>query len=230
MLKRVCCLLIITLVLTMLVACSSKPETTAALTTRTSTASPTQAPSTTTSAKPTGIPVPQMTVWYRENENDDVIGPDLPAGDYILAAAKFGENGVAALYEYDSDGERKGKLIKRVEFPVCTKISVTRGQVLISQKLRIYKAADLAPAKSQDGSYLIGLYEVGKDIPVGTYIINAYEKTMKDWTHFAVMRDLDNQDDSLVQQIQIDPLSPITVELANGQFIYMQNVYAKVKN
>ena len=67
----------------------------------------------------TNLSAPDITVWYRQNYFDDVIGPDLPAGDYVLVAYDCGEKGKYQLFNYDKDSESKGSPIEGFEFDAC---------------------------------------------------------------------------------------------------------------
>ena len=180
----------------------------------------------TTAPIETNLSAPDITVWYRQNYFDDVIGPDLPAGDYVLVAFECGKKGKYELFNYSEDSESKGSLIEGSEFDACVKVTLKRGQILFSENLIIYKAEDLAPTKNEDGIYLSGLYEVGQDMPAGSYLIKTYRGMSKSWTHLAVMSDLDNKEDSLSSQTQVDPFGSMTVAFNEGQFVFMRNVYA----
>jgi len=172
------------------------------------------------------LSAPDITVWYRQNYFDDVIGPDLPAGDYVLVAFECGTKGKYELYNYNEDSENKGSLIEGSEFNACVKLTLKRGQILFSENLIIYKAEDVVPVKNEDGIYLSGLYEVGQDIPAGSYLIKTYSGMSKSWTHLAVMSDLENKEGSLISQTQVDPFGSITVTFKEGQIVFMRNVYA----
>lgn len=198
-----------------------------AVSTTTGSAATTNTTTATTTPRETNLAAPDITVWYRQNKLDDVIGPDLPENDYVLIAYECGTKASYQLFEYDEDGEKAGDLIEGTEFDACAKVSVQRGQVLVSENLIIYKAGDVAPRQHADGAWFCGLYEVGKDIPAGTYAIKACEAMAKSWTHLAIMQDLDNKADSLISQTQVDPYEPITAEFEEGQFVLMRNVYAE---
>lgn len=182
----------------------------------------------TTAPIETQLPAPDITVWYRQNYFDDVIGPDLPAGDYVLVAFECGKKGKYELFNYNEDSESKGSLIEGSEFDACVKVTLKRGQILISENLIIYKAEDVVPVKNEDGIYLSGLYEVGQDMPAGSFLIKTYRGMSKSWTHLAVMSDLENKEGSLISQTQVDPYGSITVTFEEGQFVFMRNVYATV--
>ncbi len=180
----------------------------------------------TTAPIETQLPAPDITVWYRQNYFDDVIGPDLPAGDYVLVAFECGTKGKYELFNYNEDSESKGSLIEGSEFDACVKVTLKRGQILLSENLIIYKAEDVVPIKNEDGIYLSGLYEVGQDIPAGSYLIKTYSGMSKSWTHLAVMSDLENKEGSLISQTQVDPFGSITLTFDEGQFVFMRNIYA----
>ena len=215
------CVICLAVALAALTASCSAP---AAMTTTTSqVAAASSAPAAT---KSSGVTSPAMTVWYRQKTIEDVIGPDLPAGEYVLVADAFGTPGRYALYTYDEDSEKRNDLIVEQAFDACAPVTLEKGQVLVSENLLIYKSRDMEPVKDSEGRYLAGLYKVGRDIPAGSYAIRAYDNAQLSWTRVAVLKDLDNQPGSLIRQEQVDRSKSVQMTLEDGQYLLMRNSYA----
>lgn len=167
-------------------------------------------------------------IWYRENNCDDAVGPDIPAGEYIFLTYSPEETGKYEIYSYDTENERKGSLIKKGEFSVFEKVTLERGQLLTEDNIMICCASDISNKKSDDGSYLNGIYEIGTDMPAGIYTISCFSDKSAGDTDFVIMRDLENTVSSIISREQI--IDPVTVNLTDGQYILMFNVFATLQN
>lgn len=178
------------------------------------------------------ITVEQPSIWWRL-DSSDLIGPDLPAVEYIAVAYPYNKTGRFELYEYNDNSGKMGNLLTSKEFEIFTKFTPTgyKEQMLIQKDMIIYRAEDLAPKEKVHGSYILGIYKVGEDIPSGTYQVRANKNAVKDGNYLAIMNieEIDGiKTVSVVRKEILDPQGdPITATFEDGQTIFLNYVTAK---
>lgn len=178
------------------------------------------------------ITVEQPRIWWRL-DSSDLIGPDLPAVEYIAVAYPYDKTGRFELYEYNDDSGKMGNLLIAEDFEIFTTFTPSgyKEQMLISKDMIIYRSEDLAPKEKVNDSYILGIYLIGEDMPSGTYQVRANKNAVKDGNYLAIMNIEEVNGIKSVTVIRkeiLDPQGePITVTFEDGQTVFLNYVTAK---
>ena len=174
----------------------------------------------------------QPRIWWRL-DSSDLIGPDLPAVEYIAVAYPYDKMGRFELYEYNDDSGKMGNLLIAEDFEIFTTFTPSgyKEQILISKDMIIYRSEDLAPKEKVNDSYILGIYLVGEDMPSGTYQVRTNKNAVKDGNYLAIMNieEVDGiRSVTVIRKEILDPQGePITVTFEDGQTVFLNYVTAK---
>lgn len=140
------------------------------------------------------------------------VGKDIPAGKYIL----YPSGDIIGYFEIDRDLSGSDEsIISNDLFSGREIIEVYDGQYLVLDSAILYSESD-APAIGNNGVYSSGMYEVGKDIPAGTYKITAIDS----FGYYEIAADCSHDYTSIITNDFIS--DTVTVELKSGQYIRIE--------
>lgn len=177
----------------------------------------------------------------------DVSGTSFGAGVYVV-----GEDGIAPglyyvegspsqesnFYLYETDGAYRGDDLYKIDAAVAYIgsyfVELEEGDVLIykpAEDSDVFYSADEAP-KVEPGVYGSGVYRVGVDIPAGTYTITATSESLDDATQdraVYVMKDLDFDEDSILDTKYVMKGGSQTIEVKDGQWVELYGAQAELQ-
>lgn len=183
-------------------------------------------------------------------QNFDVSEGD-PAGDtHSSGVYTVGKNGIEPglyylegsdsqegnfyIYEEDDDKNDAYELETAITFVGNYYIELEKGDVIVykpADKASVFYSADNAPEVGQS-PYGSGLYHVGSDIPAGTYKITAspdkIDNASQDRAAY-VMKDLDFDDDSMLETKYVMAGGEQTIEVQDGQWLELYGASAELQ-
>lgn len=163
------------------------------------------------------------------------VGKDgIEPGLYYLEGSQSKESNFYVYELEDDDRKDAYELESAIAYIGSYFVELEKGDVIVykpADEASEFYAAEDAP-KVTSSPYGSGLYRVGTDIPAGTYTITASSEKIENASQdraVYVMKDIDFDDDSILETKYVMPGGSQTIEVKDGQWIELYGTQAELQ-